>query len=348
MNLKLITFLIITANALTADATIYTVCNLPNSGAQFNDINNAITAASNGDTLYVLGSNTTYADVTLNKNIWLIGPGTYAQKEYVMPATVSKIDLDDNLNGAAVLGFNCNIYGGSNIQNLEIGYNQLNGIANYPIQFQNCSNISNMHIHSNIIIAGGYSANIAVSFVGSTFINNIVFENNIFNGTFANMNGNFVSLQHNVFYNCTFNVDDAFSNIANCIINNNIFYNSDPVTGASGCSFNNNISYSSSTTFTNMPAGNGNIDNTNPLMVNVANSGGYLPTLNFALQAGSPALNAGNDGTNMGVTGGNITSTVTGEVYNMPVIRKMMIQNTSVPQNGNINVKVRSTKSRTN
>jgi hypothetical protein len=39
---------------------------------------------------------------------------------------------------------------------------------------------------------------------------------------------------------------------------------------------------------------------------------------------------------------------VTGEVYNMPVIRKMMIQNTSVPQNGNIDVKVRSTKSRTN
>lgn len=33
-----------------------------------------------------------------------------------------------------------------------------------------------------------------------------------------------------------------------------------------------------------------------------------------------------------------------GKMYNMPVIRKMMIQNTSVPQNGNIDVKVEKYK----
>lgn len=345
---KKTSLILLIAIAFKAQATVHTVSNLPNSGAMFNDINTAISAATNGDTIYVMGSNTTYANVTLNKNVWLIGPGTFAQKEYVIPATVNLIDLEDNLNGAAVLGFNCNIVGGSNIQNIEIGYNQLNGSQGMSISFSNQTNISNIHIHSNILKAGPISSNIAVTFASSTLINNIIFENNICVGTFANMNGNFVFVQHNVFYNCTYNGDDAFGNTSNCIINNNIFYNSDPLTGTTSCSYNNNISYSSTATFPAMPAGNGNIDNTNPMMVNVFNSGSYSPTLNFALQAGSPALNTGNDGTNMGITGGNNTSTVTGEVYNMPVIRKMMIQNTSVPQNGNIDVKVRSTKSRTN
>jgi hypothetical protein len=95
--------------------------------------------------------------------------------------------------------------------------------------------------------------------------------------------------------------------------------------------------------------GGTNIDNTDPLFILAPATGGYLPSHNFSLLAGSPAINSGNDGTNIGITGGSSNiNTVTGEVFNMPVIRKMNIQNTNVPQSGNVNVKVRSTKARTN
>jgi hypothetical protein len=340
--------ILITSLYFNANAAIFTVCNLPNSGAQYSQINPAIAAATNGDTIYVIGSNITYNNCTIDKNITLIGPGTYAQKEYVIPATVALISFSTGLNGVAVLGFNCSIKAASNIQNIEIGYNNLNAIGGtHPLDFFNAPSVSNLHIHSNIIT--GSVINICADFQGCTPLNNVIIENNIITkGAISTLNGNFVFLTNNVFYNSTYTGDNAFSSVSNAILNNNIFYNSDPLSGATSCSYNNNITYSSSTTFPALPVGNGNIDNTDPLMVNVSNTGAYLPTLNFALQAGSPALNAGNDGENMGITGGNNTSTVTGEVYNMPVIRKMMIQNTSVPQNGNIDVKVRSTKSRTN
>jgi hypothetical protein len=93
--------------------------------------------------------------------------------------------------------------------------------------------------------------------------------------------------------------------------------------------------------------GTGNLDNVNPLFVNVA-TGNYSAAYNFHLQAGSPGIGASSIGDDIGFYGGSFESTITGETLNMTVIRVMDIQNQNVPQTGNVNVKVRSTKSRTN
>lgn len=339
---KLIILIAMACTVYQSKAAVFTVCNLSNSGAQFTQIDPAIAAATNGDTIYVSGSSVGYADCTINKNIKLIGPGTYAQKDNQLTATIAIIGTSSGLNGIAVLGFRIlnNIRIASNIQNLEIAFNLFAGnTATYFLG--GTVNVSNIHVHSNIFNNGG---NVLV-FDNIASISNVTIEHNIIRGTITQVAGANFNIAHNIFYNSN---GDAFGSVNNAVINDNIFYNVNPINGAINCAYNNNLSYSTSTTFPNMPIGNGNIDNTNPLLINVAATGGYLPTYNFNLQAGSPAINAASDGTNIGLFGGgNIVST-TGEVYNMPVIRKMLIQNTNVPQNGNVNVKVRSTKSRTN
>jgi len=51
--------------------------------------------------------------------------------------------------------------------------------------------------------------------------------------------------------------------------------------------------------------GTGNINNTNPLFVNYPIQGGAFDcAYDFALQTGSPAINAGTDGSDIGLTGG--------------------------------------------
>jgi hypothetical protein len=138
------------------------------------------------------------------------------------------------------------------------------------------------------------------------------------------------------------------SYIINATIQNNIFYRADPTQYTSGCAFNHNISYNPSGTFTNLN-GTGNFDNTNPQFVNFPSGGDYFNwTHNYDLSPSSPGNNAGTDGTDIGIYGGTFPVNPYGETYNMPVIRQMNITNTNVPQNGNVNVKVRSTKSRGN
>jgi hypothetical protein len=50
--------------------------------------------------------------------------------------------------------------------------------------------------------------------------------------------------------------------------------------------------------------GSNNKPGEDPLFVNVPFNTAYAETMDFTLQAGSPAVNAGTDGTDIGVTGG--------------------------------------------
>lgn len=157
------------------------------------------------------------------KILGLIGPGTYAQKETAIPATVDQIDLGPNLNGVAILGFNCRIFCGNSIQNFEIGYNQLISINNHPLWFDGYIDISNILIHSNIII--GDASGVSAAFPNIGLTNNVIIENNVFTGNLSFLHGNFVFINHNIFYN---SLGNSFSDISNCIIKNNIFYNAEP------------------------------------------------------------------------------------------------------------------------
>jgi hypothetical protein len=61
----------------------------------------------------------------------------------------------------------------------------------------------------------------------------------------------------------------------------------------------------------------------------------------------SPGHNAGTDGTDIGLYGGNNAFSETGEHPDMPVVRVMNIDNNTVPSQGNINVHVKVTTAKT-
>ena len=58
--------------AMTAQATVLRVSNRTNSGVPYSSISDAISAAEEGDTIMVDGSNTAYSSVTLTKRVVLI------------------------------------------------------------------------------------------------------------------------------------------------------------------------------------------------------------------------------------------------------------------------------------
>lgn len=340
------TIILITVTAFfiaKADAAILLVNNNAGGPGQYSVIDSAIVHANAGDTIYVSGSSTTYANCTITKSLTLIGAGTFAQKQNAFPSTIVFFDFNSNVSNVTIEGFNVtNEIRLNNLTNLNHLTFKYNYFSNYGISFYGVSNTSNVLISSNVF--NFPTVNFIIDFLLANSLSNFIIENNIISGGIRNMNVVNSLFQNNVFYNTNFNGPDGFSSLSNAMFVNNIFYNVDPSNGVSGSTYNNNITYSTSGTLTAL--GGTNTDNTNPQFINVATSGGYNSSYNFGIAAASPAHNAGTDGRDMGIYGGSAKVTVTGETYNVSVIRQMLMLNSTVPQNGNLNVKVRSTISR--
>jgi len=238
----------------------------------------------------------------------------------------------------------------TNINNVQISFNHFNGYN--AIYCDHLTNSANIMISSNTFDSYG---NNVINFWIATNVTNVNIENNIITGSIYALMVNNGIIKNNVFYNN--GGAGAFSGgvyastlyqVTNAQIINNIFFNADPLNYTSGCVFQNNITYSNTTTYPLLDILENNINNTNPLFVNAPFTGGFSVSNNYHLLTGSPAIGSGLGGTDMGFYGGSNPVTYTGEVLNLPVVRQMNIINSNVPQNGNVNVKVRSTISRTN
>jgi hypothetical protein len=350
---KLFLFLLALFLIDSANATVLLVNNATLGPGQYAQIDAALAAANAGDTIYVSSSATAYANCTIDKSIVLVGPGSFADKQNNVPASISLININSNISGIVIQGFT--ITSGikpvnkTNINNLQISYNYFTGTD--AINCYGLSNSSNIKISCNIF---DVSSGVIMYFSNTSGVSNVLIENNIIRGSISTLNASNTIIQNNVFYNHTgTSGSGAFynfngPNVTNAQIINNIFYNSHPSNYTSGCVFQNNITYSSSTSYPLLDTVEHNINNVNPLFVNVPITGGFSISHNFHLQNGSPAIGTGLGGTDMGFYGGGNAVTFKGEVIGLPVVRQMYIQNTNVPQNGNVNVKVRSTKARTN
>src|SRR5690606_31571149 len=76
-TLERICFIVAMAFAMNATAATYTVDNRPDHEADFDSLSAAITAALPGDTLYVMGSQLSYGNITLPKTLTIYGPGYF-------------------------------------------------------------------------------------------------------------------------------------------------------------------------------------------------------------------------------------------------------------------------------
>ncbi len=320
MKTKILGGIIFLFSFSAVKATILTVNNAPSGGAQYSQVNAAIASANNGDTIYIVGSTITYADASLSKPITLIGPGAFNQGPFGLAAKFNNVVLSNNSSNTSIYGISI-VSGSLNLNNLSNLSNIVISNCHFPthrLLLSGLQNSSNITIRNNIFSGG----NASIEFGGNTGCFNIVIEHNIINGFINSLSILNAVVQNNVFYNPNVNGNAfAFFNAcSNAIVKNNIFFNANPTAQISSSIFNNNLTYSTTTPFASL--GGTNLDNVDPLFMNVPATGNYSSLYDLHLQASSPAINAGSDGNDIGYYGGIVQVNPSGELWNMPYIRE--------------------------
>ena len=330
------------------NATVRTVSNDPNGGAQFSSLLNAYNASVNGDTILVEGTNIVYNPSTQwLKNLVVIGIGFNPQKSNPRLTRVSDLSINSNSNsggnGSRFYGVefvSVSVGAGASISDLLFENCSFSARFSFPSQFsyQTANNI----IFRNCIFNPQNDRNIEFS-PAQILMTGVLVTNCVFNG-FLNSFSNTVSSP--IIDHCLFLINDgntAIRNFNNATITNCIFMNSAAIqSGSTGNAFISCISRLGL-----LPTGNGstgNFGNTNPNFVTYTLGALYNTSHNYQVQAGSVAIGTGSDLTDIGVHGGNSNFNESGEVLIAPIMRLLIINNQNVQPNGTLNVQVNATK----
>jgi hypothetical protein len=330
-------------NVFTLQAqTTYTVDNTPNSGAQFSDIQSAINAASNGDTIYVQQSVTSYDRFVIDKQLTIIGRG-YVNNLYVTTINNSTLQgsivLDANSSGTKISGLKIALLatdGINSVNNIIIQdcFIDTISVSNAPpsILYNNwlvegCklggasfgSNSSNVTIRNNFFeLNSGFieSLNpssfllvnnvIRLGFTGGSFIRQIQNTADVINIT-----DNIIEIPGN-----TLSIRDNFQ-INNCLLSN---YSDRTQT----------VTVSSSATIQNI---RNSITAQDPLFVAPFDQN-TQPIPDFNLLPNSPAIGAGVNGGNIGYRA-NFVFKRFGNPKGIPEVKITNYQSIA-PQNGTV------------
>ncbi len=297
---------------LTNAQNVITVSNNPDSPGQYTNLQEAIDVTADGDTIYVSGSNTTYGDITINKQLSLLGAGYHPNNQYELKSQIDNINLTlvedmvgniiSSSSGTMICGFEIyNIETEAIIDDVIINRNNIGPGTSVYLSY---GAGNGWQIKNNIIrgwIICGASNDI-----------NILFSNNVFTtNALEGFSSSSVIVDNNIFLSPNSYVN-AFSNCSFLQVLNNIFFNT-RTDGLSYGTFQNNISYGGD--YTEFDYGSNtaidNIVNTNPQFVDVPE---FDYSYDYHLQVGSPCIGAGSDGTDIGIYGGTNPFPLGGEV----------------------------------
>jgi hypothetical protein len=338
--------LLLTASA--GRSAVLTVNNNNPSPGQYNTLAGAQSAASPGDTLLIAGSPYNYNSITITKRLTLIGTGHKPVGDF--PA-VSKLD-DINFSGTNTDLYDCNFIGLDvntityNVANTKRGFVSRCKIRTY-IQIN--SDQDSLLFEGNFFEWSSHNLYFPTTFI----LNNITVKNNVFNGIIYNFypnGGNNIYFDNNLFLvnNYVFQASNRYLQFRN-----NIFFRADPNSAVTSSSFDNNIlykAYGSATSFptTNSNTSNGNLS-TDPLFTTFAANGDYYGyAYDFTLQSTSPAINAGTDGKDIGLSGGSGYFQKYG-IPNIPQVNQFSITspaNATVAPGGTLQISFMSTIAR--
>lgn len=334
--LSLIAYFVIYA----AQATILTVDNNSVSAGQYTDLQTAIDAASTGDTLHIIGSLSSYGNVTLNKRLTLIGAGYNSPNQFNLSTKINALSLGQNLpnnpSGSKIMG--CEI---SNMSwSFNTSYNN--------ITIERCQ-MGSVSIPSNQCTGWLLQHNI-INFLAVGFNSNIVIQNNIITSSISSSNEPTVLISNNLFTRS--NNSPYFSNVSAANIANNIFYQGAGPQGCTLSTFNNNITFG--TTNDMIPYGNNiganNLVGVDPQFNNVGTPGFDLDD-DYRYPLSSPATDAGTDGTDIGIYGSIVPFPIGGpSPYLMsappriPQMVELNVLNSTIFQGDSITVQVRARK----
>ncbi len=333
-----------------SNATTHTVDSTVGSGAQFNSIPAAISAATDGDTILVHSSQYNYGTVYVNKSVALIGPGHRPAVNQNLPASVSSFILNTGSSGSLIEGFFIgNIEGAlfNVVHNVTIRNNYFNSGSCIAGAFGDNSGSDNWLIEGNVMVdpasCGGCSLiDLRSAATGNdnwTFRNNFIQIASNANRMVANANAT-TTFANNIFVHNS--SAEIFTLTNNSIFENNIFWSNSSVTnlstGSSNCLFNNNLFYNPSLTLDDI-AGVGNVMNQNPLFTAIQDG---LVLWNYSndyhLAVGSPAIGAAADGDDLGLYAAAYNFRMEGYTNDIPRLTEVLPQYLVVPQNGSFTI----------
>ncbi len=310
----------------------------PTGAHVFANVTDAIAAASPGDIIHIIPSQTTYPNFTINKDsLTFFGVGFNPQKDQPNKVWVSIVTIASNIFGIRISGVNVwdelrisDQTGADSNGNIFIE----NGDIDRIIIQDNCCNpggaVSNLVIRNCIIgLRETNNSSPVISLIGSYFnATSTVITNNIIMGTSGTTNGGSINandaiIKNNLFLGNGSASDEAFATINTSTVSNNVFHGRGPNGTVTNTTFNNNISFGA--TDNEFPVGvNGNsgdtlgFTNKNPMFVNVP----LVDDWSFEFDptpTGVPLVDAGNDGNDIGPSGGTIPFSITGTP--LPIIK---------------------------
>lgn len=302
MNTNLLLTTLFLLYTVYSNATIYRVNNNPEVDADFDNINDAITGASDGDTIHIEASNTYYAPASnINKKLTLLGPGIF----------VTEHDSTQALGKQAVIYGEMRVYADSvNIKGL---------VFTGQIAISS-SSVNDVTIEGNYFVADAFNDNF---FVLSTYnCTNILIRENwmvhqqthpsylhrliYFSGSASGL-----LIENNYIYSLEDKIAIQINSLASAVVQNNVIHGGVLLNNTI---FKNNIllagdsiSFATSTEDYNLcnstqftgPNSQQSVD-----MSTVFQNYPITSEEDTELAGGSPALGAGDGGTDCGMYGG--------------------------------------------
>ena len=302
---------------------------------------NAIAAATAGDILHVIPSTIPYTDFSIDRSLSIYGIGTNPPKEGTKTSKVGTIYIGANNVVISGMQFNYLYLGttsnqswnGILVENCNIAYIIANNVYSNVI-------IGNMTIRSNVFNGISGSDRIYFNFDQTSNIsitNNIIVVENSTSYQGINVNGGAV-ITNNLFVSDGGINAYAFQSIDGCVIKNNVFLGVQPrgYTATTNNTFTNNATWGSPND--SIPVGtndtNNDWSNVDPVLVNVPLNTqwdfGYDPRPDTVASA-SPLPFSGDDGTDIGLTGGAIPFNFEGT--NLPLIQSVSIPSVIIQGN---------------
>lgn len=284
--------------AISVKATTLTLNNATPSAGQYTTWTSALAAASDGDTILIHGTTNNYYSLNVTKRLTIIGPGHHPiDKQNTQRAFCDNVLFYTGSNGSKVIGIEAG--------NMQTGNADVDSISILLCSIQDAVYFQQGNINY-WLIEGCYFGNGGQCIRGQgQSVGDLVVRNNILNGSIYQMNGAFIGYNYfnnNIFLAAT---PYTFQYVNNCYVNSNIFYRAGIQNGYGnvGVTFNKNCSYQcqGGNTFPNGV----NYEDVDPLFVTSIGTGAYFDyATDYHLQATSTLINAGGDGTDLGVYGG--------------------------------------------
>jgi hypothetical protein len=328
---NLILIIVLALFGTEGHSTILNLNNASNSPGQYTTAAAAITAASNGDTILIAGTDLSYGNFTINKSISLIGPGWI-----INGAGISKVaicaDITVSVHDVKIEGIRCNTItaasGGAQINNLRVKRCVVDdGIGG-----------SSEHIVDGLIEGCIFTKwndyNLSNS-TSSWNFDNCTITNNIFCGYLYNVDNSVIS--NNIFLGTSTITILSASYSSNNVIQGNIAIGRNLGSLPASNTISGNLGYSSAGT---VWGGSGNINDADPTFTTYTSLALHTWNNDYNLLPGSPAIGLGAGGEDAGVFGGDGVYRQDGEP-SVPIIRAVAVPGgNTVPANSTFTINI--------